>query len=120
VLSGYPALELLAPSGDAIPTDDVRATDGAYLFPAIPESIVVLEPGEDASFQLAYAANPFGPLATATLDVACPRSTALGVELPDGDGSITVSLELRACNHWLAATPWFPGSTWVGFDAIEP
>jgi hypothetical protein len=114
-LIGYPRLLLIGPKGRLLDTNMQEATDGAYLFPAIPANLIVLSPGADASFQAAYAAIPFGSQADDPVAVACPSTEGVRITLPGSQEPVDISLQVAACGGWLSVSPVFPGSEWLGY-----
>ena len=114
-LEGYPDVVLFGKTGAALPRRVERAPDGAYLFPAIPLGRVALRPSESASFQIAFTDNPVGPLASAAYDVACPPASAERIVLPSGQYG-TAHFPFAPCGGWMSVTPFFPGSSWIGFQ----
>lgn len=104
---GYPGLALAAPDGQPLPVAVGRG--GAYLFPSVPPSRVVLAPGETASFDLGYAAGT-SPVAN------CRKFTEAEVFLPGSFLFTPVSLadidtlsDGVACGGHFRVSPVIPG-----------
>ena len=115
-LEGYPVVVLIGPSRAPLVTVLHQATEGAYLFPAIPERRVALPSGAWASFQFAYAAVSGGPQAGTPPDFGCPAGDALRITLPGVLDAGTLDMATRACDGWISVTPVFPGRDWISFQ----
>jgi len=119
-LDGYPVVQLVGASGQALATVEVHATDGDYLFPAIPVTEVTLAPIDIASFQLGYPDNPSGADATKPHDVACPATSRLDVGMTAWTEVLRVPLLLTPCEGHLNVSPLHAGPDWIGFSDATP
>ena len=81
-LYGYPGLQMLAASGRQIRTQVLRGV--AYTVPSVPERIVILAPGQEASFDLGYDDG------TGYGNESCPTSARVEVTPPNAYAPITV------------------------------
>jgi hypothetical protein len=97
-----------------------QATDGDYLFPAMPITDVLLAPTDIASFQLGYPDNPSGADASLPYDVACPVATDLEVVLPGSTAALVVALRLAPCEGHLNVSPIHSGPEWIEFSEASP
>lgn len=113
-LDGYPRIVLIGRSGAALPTDLTDATNGAYLFMAIPAHRVALAPGDFASFEIAFTDNPSGANANEPYQVACPEARSVRVYYPQTGQYGTAALRFAPCDGRVSVSPFFPGSTWIG------
>jgi Protein of unknown function (DUF4232) len=109
---GYPGLRLAKPDGQLLPVTVGRG--GAYLFPNVPPSRVVLAPGEIASFELGYAAG-MSPVSS------CRAFTEAEVFLPGSFTFTPVSLagidtlsDGVACGGYFRVSPVIPGGVGIG------
>ena len=109
-VGGYPVLVLLDLDRHPIHTVWRPALTGGYLFPAVDARAVSLEPGDASTVWIGYADNPWGPLESAPLEVACPASAAVRITLPGGNGSAVVPLFTGPCNGWIDVSPFVPGA----------
>ncbi len=110
-LKGYPGLRMFDAAGKLIPTE---VTDGpSYIVPALPDKVVVLTVGSEASFDVGYSdATGYGT-------AECPTSSQVAVTPPDASQPITVSwriqpyggstIEKLQCGQ-IAVSPVYPGS----------
>lgn len=112
-LDGYPGLQLLGSHGQALPTTVVRASTGAYLFPAVAPHRVALPPGAVASFDLQYGDNPVGAQANEPYARACPSATSDEVTLPNAAGHSVVPASMAPCGGQVLVSPVVPGSQWL-------
>jgi Protein of unknown function (DUF4232) len=112
-IEGYPDLQLLGSSGNALPTTVVRAVTGAYLFPAVSPHRVALAPGATASFDLQYGDNPVGAQANESYAQACPSASSSEVTLPNSSGHSIVSASMAPCSGQVIVSPVVPGSQWL-------
>jgi hypothetical protein len=81
-LYGYPGLQMLDAAGRPIRTQVLRGI--AYTVPSVPERLVNLSPGHEASFDLGYDdATGYG-------NESCPGSARVEVTPPNAYTSITV------------------------------
>jgi Protein of unknown function (DUF4232) len=110
-LTGYPALTLIAPDGDRMPTKSRAAVDGAYLFPALAARRVALVPGFYASFEIGYNDEPSGAEPYA---VGCPLAASLRVTLPGTDEYGTVRASIAPCEGSIDVAPLVSGPGWAG------
>ena len=119
-LAGYPVVQLIDASGEALPTVEVQATDGDYLFPAIPVTELTLAPTDVASFQLGYPDNPSGADASLPHDVACPATNRLDVGMTAWTEVLPVPLLMTPCEGHLNVSPVHAGAAWIGFSEATP
>jgi hypothetical protein len=112
-LYGYPGLQLLSSSGQALPTTVVRAATGAYLFPAVVPHWVSLPPGAVGSFDLQYGDNPVGAAASEPYATACPAATQVEVTLPNADDHAVVPASMAPCGGQVLVSPVVPGAQWL-------
>ena len=110
-LKGYPGLRMFDAAGQLIPTE---VTDGpSYIVPALPDKVVVLTAGSEASFDVGYSdATGYGT-------AECPTSSQVAVTPPDASQPITVSwriqpyggstIEKLQCGQ-IAVSPVYSGS----------
>ena len=110
-LKGYPGLRMFDAAGQLIPTE---VTDGpSYIVPALPDKVVVLTAGSEASFDVGYSdATGYGT-------AECPTSSQVAVTPPDAGQPITVSwriqpyggstIEKLQCGQ-IAVSPVYSGS----------
>jgi len=110
-LEGYPGLKMFGAAGQLIPTE---VTDGpSYIVPALPDKVVVLAAGSEASFDVGYSdATGYGT-------AVCPTSSQVAVTPPDAGQPITVSwriqpyggstIEKLQCGQ-IAVSPVYSGS----------
>ena len=96
-LDGYPAVVLLDSAGTPIDQVQVVQSEGTYFeAPASPGRVIV-PPGGEGSFQLAF----HGPAAG-----ACVHAARLGVSPPgDSAGTLVVTAPLEACGPRLRVAP---------------
>jgi hypothetical protein len=116
-LFGYAGLGLLGPGGQPLPTTVNRAVSGTYLFPAVVPHWVALAPGGYASFDLEYADNPWGTLASEPYPQACPAASQTEVTLPNADGFSVVPANMAPCGGAVWTSPVIPGRAWLQFPA---
>lgn len=109
---GYPGLRLAAPDGQLLPATVERG--GAYLFPSVPPSRVVLASGGVASFDLGYAAGT-SPVSS------CRGFTEAEVFLPGSFTFTPVSLagidtlsDGVGCGGYFRISPVIPGGIGIG------
>jgi hypothetical protein len=120
LVAGYPGVQLVGSSGQRITTVATQATDGDYLFPAMPITDVLLGPTDTASFQLGYPDIPSGADASLPHDVACPVATDLEVLLPGSTATLVVALRLAPCEGHLNVSPIHSGPDWIEFSEASP
>ena len=88
-LFGYPGMQMLNSSGQAIQTDVIRGT--SVTVPAVPEKLVTLAPGGKAWFDMGFSdGTGYGD----DYD-SCPTSTLVEFTAPNDFQSITVSLQIQ-------------------------
>jgi uncharacterized protein DUF4232 len=86
-LYGYPGLQMLDATGKPIPTEVIRGTSTTV--PSVPEAIVSVAPGAEASFDLGYAdGTGFG-------SASCPTSTEVEFTPPNATQQITVPWQIQ-------------------------
>ena len=112
-LYGYPGLQLLGDSGQALPTTVVRAVSGAYLFPAVTPHWVALPPGAVGSFDLQYEDNPSGSAANEPYATACPAATQVEVTLPNAYDYSVIPASMAPCEGQVMVSPVVPGAQWL-------
>ena len=112
-LNGYPALLLIGSNGQPLPTTVVRASTGAYLFPAVMPHWVALAPGAVASFDLEYGDNPVGAQANVPYAQACPSAASARVTLPNAATHSVVPVSMAPCGGRVLVSPVVPGSQWL-------
>ncbi len=112
-LYGYPGLQLLGGSGEALPTTVERAVSGAYLFPAVTPHWVALSPGAVGSFDLQYEDNPTGAAANEPYATACPTATQVEVTLPNAYDHAIVPATMAPCEGQVLVSPVLPGTQWL-------
>jgi hypothetical protein len=114
-LFGYPGLLLLGANGQALPTDVVRAVNGAYLLAPVVPQWVALQPGAVGSFDLQYLDVPTGAQANEPYATACPTAQQVEVTLPNAYDHTVISAPARMapCGGEVLVTPVVPGSQWV-------
>jgi hypothetical protein len=112
-IEGYPGLQLLGSSGQALPTTVVRAVTGAYLFPAVAPHPVALTPGAAASFALQYGDVPVGAQANEPYAQACPPASSTQVTLPSDSDHAVVPASMAPCGGQVLVSPVVPGSQWL-------
>jgi hypothetical protein len=86
-LYGYPGLQMLDSSGHAIPTDVIRGTSTTV--PSVPEELVPIAPGAEASFDLGF------PDGTGYGSAVCPTSTNVEITPPNATQPITISWQIQ-------------------------
>jgi hypothetical protein len=86
-LEGFPGVNMFDVAGRPIPTE---VTDGpSYTVPSLPETVVVLIPGSEASFDIGYSdATGYGT-------AVCPTSVQVGITPPDASRPITVPWRIQ-------------------------
>lgn len=111
-LYGYPGLRLAAPDGNVLPVTVERG--GAYLFPAVPPSLVGLAPGDLASFDVGYFAG-------VSPSSSCDWATDAEVFVPGSFFYTAVSLtsvgtgaDSVACGGQFRVSPVVGGAIGVG------
>lgn len=112
-LYGYPGLLLLGGNGQPLPTTVVRATTGAYLFPAVVPHWVALRPGAVGSFDLQYGDNPVGAAANEPYPTACPAASHVSVTLPHVADHAVVPASMAPCSGQVFVSPVVPGAHWL-------
>ncbi|HLG92325.1 MAG TPA: DUF4232 domain-containing protein [Acidimicrobiales bacterium] len=89
VLFGYPAISLVGPAGQALPTTVVRG--GSALLPPQAPQVVVLNPGSAASFRVAWSGVPQGG------QPSCPASARLEITPPGDFSSVVLADQIAPC-----------------------
>ena len=89
VLTGYPGLQMLGPTGTGLPTQVVRK--GGYSFTSMAPVTVTLTDGQSAYFNIGYSDVPVGA------ETSCPSSTSLEVTPPDATDHLVVPAVLSPC-----------------------
>jgi hypothetical protein len=112
-LKGYPGLQLLGSSGQPLPTTVMRATSGAYLFPAVVPHWVALPPGAVGSFSLQYGNSPVGAAVSEPYATACPAATQAAVTLPNAAVHSVVPASMAPCQGQVLVSPVVPGAQWL-------
>jgi Domain of unknown function (DUF4232) len=87
-LSGYPSVTLLGPGGQPLSVKVKPA--GADFFGKVPDRIVAIPAGGEASFRL-VTSNGGQDLS------GCPKARSARIELPDNAGTQTLSFAAAAC-----------------------
>jgi hypothetical protein len=110
---GYPGLRLADPDGPLLPVTVERG--GAYLFPSVQPSRVVLAPGDVASFDVGYVAG-------VSAASGCDLATEAQIFLPGSFAYTPVSLsgidgptgaEAVACGGNFGISPVIPGDAGI-------
>lgn len=86
-LHGYPGLQMLNAAGHPIATQALRGI--AYTVPSVPERVVTLTPGAEASFDLGYDDS------TGYENDKCPVSARVEITPPNAYKPITVSWRIQ-------------------------
>jgi hypothetical protein len=97
-LEGYPGLELVSPSGAALPTTTVRG--GSYSFTDFSAVPVTVAPGASAYFNLGYSDVPAG-------SGPCPDAASVWVTPPDDVEHLVLDTSITACNGTVTVSPVF-------------
>jgi hypothetical protein len=86
-LYGYPGLQMLDSAGHPIPTEVIRGTFTTV--PSVPEQLVQVAPGADASFDLGFSdATGYG-------SASCPTSTEVEFTPPNATQRITIPWQIQ-------------------------
>jgi len=93
-LFGYPGLQMLDSNHRPVPTTVTRG--GAYMFPALAPSRVILPPGGIASFSVGYVDVAPGDEPPS---VQCVPSTYVEITPPDERQPLLVSSSIAPCGH---------------------
>ena len=115
LLTGYPDLILINDAGVRLHVEITHATDGDYLFPAIPVTDVVLRPDETGSIQIGYPA-----LSSQPIDIGCPSASQIQITLPGLTHPVIAHGSLAPCDGKLNVSPIHAGAEWLGFSGPEP
>ena len=116
-VSGYPELVLIDDAGKRLHVELTHATDGDYLFPAIPVTDIVLGPDETAAIQIGY---PTISASNGPPDVACPSASRIDVTLPGLADPVIAHGDLSPCDGKLNVSAIHAGGDWIGFSGPEP
>jgi hypothetical protein len=104
VLSGYPGMQLLDPSGNSLPTNVVRK--GNYSFTAMAPTTVTLATSQTAYFNIGYSDVPTGN------ETTCPASTSVEITPPNDTTHLVVSANFAPCAAGtLVVSPVFAAGT---------
>jgi len=86
-LYGYPGMQMLDSGGHPIATEVIRGTSTTV--PSVPEQVVDVAPGAEASFDLGF------PDGTGYGGAVCPTSTEVEFTPPNAVQPITVPLQIQ-------------------------
>jgi hypothetical protein len=110
-LYGYPGLQMLDAAGHPIATEVIRGTSTTV--PSVPEEVVEVAPGSEASFDLGF------PDATGYGSATCPTSSEVEFTPPNATQPITVPWKIQPyggtsiaqlqCGQ-ITVSPVYPGS----------
>ncbi len=101
---GYVGLQMLDARGNPLVTRAIRG--GAFEFRDVAPNLVMLAPGDVASFALGYTVFPTGNQIPA---VACPQSTWLEVTPPDDFDHLVIPAALDPCEGNINVSPVVAG-----------
>jgi hypothetical protein len=101
-LQGYPGMQMLDSTGGEITTQVIRGS--SVVVPAIPVTLVVLEPAASGSFLFGYPNNPTG-------SQTCPTSTKLEITPPNAFGHFTIADAISPCGGQITVSPVRAGTS---------
>jgi hypothetical protein len=98
-LKGYPGFELLDTKGQKLKGVHVNRSEGTYFQKDMPPQQVILAPGAQALFQIAYNNGTRSPGQT------CPESTKVEITPPNAYQHFTLTEHIQTCWGKLEVAP---------------